>query len=502
MSQRSQTGSKVIFKKKGTKVKLNLKSKSPNSQGAKPTTQTRKSKYQSQLLEHQRNVVKFMLSHRGALVYHGMGSGKTRIAVILVALLKRPAVVVLPASLKENFYKEIHATKVSESLFEVYSMKSFLDHTPDCKDKILIVDEAHMLRNPEGKVSKKVLECAESALKVLLLTGTPLVNRPGDIAPLLNMIVKDKINITVGSSFLSRKTFRSIPTGEAFVRAFGPDGLNDTGRKLWAELFPCVFSYYLPPKSPDFPSMQVIDVKVPMSADQATVYKAWETKSLTPAMVRMLMNPDTEVDVTKMPQFRAYLDGGRRICNAVSEGDVLSAPKFYKMISNLQQTPGKAIVFSHYLAKGIDVAANVLDGNDITYKVFTGNETPTQKKDAVDAYNKDKVRCFLFSSAGGVGLDLKETMSVHVMDPAWNESDIFQAIYRAVRYKSHKDPNTIVKVFRYYCYKPYESKTLSADMYLYQVSQKKNKINQEFLTYAIDHAMESQGVGSCTIETL
>lgn len=494
MSQRSRTRSKVILKKKGSKVALKSK--------LKAKTNSKSTVHQSKLLDHQRRVVKFMLTHRGALVYHGMGSGKTRIAIILVALLKLPAIVVLPASLKENFYKEVRTAQVSESLFNVYSMKSFLDNTPDCKGKLLIVDEAHMLRNPDGKVSKKVLECAEMAKKVLLLTGTPLVNRPGDIAPLLNMIVKDRINITIGSSVFTRKTFRSIPTGEAFVRAFGSNGLNSTGKQLWAELFPCVFSYYLPPKSPDFPSMQVIDVKVPMSTDQATVYKAWETKSLTPAMVRMLANPDTEVDVTKMPQFRAYLDGGRRICNAVKEGDMLSAPKFYKMISNIQQTPGKALIFSHYLAKGVDIAATVLDTQDITYKVFTGNETPTQKKDAVDAYNQDKVRCFLFSSAGGVGLDLKETMSVHIMDPAWNESDIFQAIYRAVRYKSHKNPNTVVKVYRYYCYKPYDSKTLSADMYLYKVSQAKDKINKEFLSYAIEHAMESQGVGSCTIDTL
>jgi SNF2 family DNA or RNA helicase len=486
----SQRRSKIILSKKGSKVKLKTKQ-----------TQI-KSNVSKQLLDHQRSVVKFMLTHRGALVYHGMGSGKTRIAVILVAVLKIPSIVVLPASLKENFYKEIRTARVSESLFDVYSMKSFLDHTPNCTGKILIVDEAHMLRNADGKISKKVQECAESAAKVLLLTGTPLVNRPSDIAPLLNMIVKDKIDISVGSTFLTKKTFRSIPTGESFVRAFGANGLNETGKKLWSDLFPCLFSYYLPPKSPDFPSMQIIDVKIPLSNEQSIVYKAWETKSLTPDMVRMLMNPDSEIDITKMPQFRAYLDGGRRICNAVGEGDTLSAPKFSKMVSNVKQTPGKSLVFSHYLSKGIDVAAAFLNAEQITYEVFTGKETPTQKKHAVDMYNQDKVQSFLFSAAGGVGIDLKETMSVHIMDPAWNESDIFQAIYRAVRYKSHKNPNTVVKIYRYYCYKPYESKTLSADMYLYKVSQQKDKINKEFLSFAIEHSIETQGVGSCTIPML
>lgn len=484
------------------KVKWTVSKKSSKTnRQPKSSSQSKSSSLSKQLLEHQKRVVTYMLNHRGALVYHGMGSGKTRIAVILVALLKIPSIVVLPAALRENFRKEIRAAKVHESLFEIMSSQAFLENPVDCADKLLIVDEAHLLRNAEGKISKKVSECAQQAKKVLLLTGTPLVNRPSDIAPLLNMIVKDKIQIQIGPVW-NRKTFRDIPTGEAFVRVFGPDGLNDVGKQLWSELFPCMFSYYLPPKSPDFPTMKIIDVKVPMSAFQAEVYKAWETKSLTPSMVKMLANPNTELDVTKLPQFRAYLDGGRRICNVVGDEQNTSAPKFENMMDTLSKTSGKALVFSHYLAKGIDVAAQMLRNRNISFNVFTGRETPNQKKESVEAYNKDKIRVFLLSSAGGIGLDLHDTETVHIMDPAWNEADVFQAIYRAVRYKSHTDPNAVVKVYRYYAYKSYNSPTLSADMYLLKVSQMKDQINKRFLEYAIGHSMETQGVGSCTIDTL
>ena len=269
----------------------------------------------STLLEHQRRVVTYMLNHRGALVYHGMGSGKTRIAVILVSLLKIPSIVVLPASLRDNFRKEIQHARVPESLFTILSAQTFLDQPIDCEGKLLIVDEAHLLRNAEGKISKKVVDCAERAKKVLLLTGTPLVNRPSDIAPLLNMIVKNKIRLTVkGFSIWDQRTFTDIPTGDSFDRTFGPDGLNELGKHLWAELFPCVFSYYArPTDSADFPSIRYVDVKLPLSSSQSQVYKAWESRALTPTMVKMLANPKTVLDVTKLPQFRAYLDGGRRI---------------------------------------------------------------------------------------------------------------------------------------------------------------------------------------------
>lgn len=456
------------------------------------------------LLEHQRRVVMYMLNHRGALVYHGMGSGKTRIAVILVALLKIPTIVVLPASLRENFRKEIRNTKVSESLFTILSSQTFLEQPVDCTDKLLIIDESHMLRNAEGKISKKVVDCAERSKKVLLLTGTPLVNRPHDIAPLLNMIVKNKIRISVGTIW-NKQTFTEIPTGDAFDRTFGTDGLNEVGKKLWSELFPCMFSYYSRPAvSSDFPTIRFIDVKLPLSPTQSEVYKAWESRTLTPSMVKMLANPKTALDVTKMPQFRAYLDGGRRICNVAENtntGQIMS-PKFTSMIQTVKQSAGKAVVFSHYLDKGISIAEHMFNANKISFAKFTGKQTSLQKKEAVETYNNDKVQVFLLSSAGGVGLDLHETETVHIMDPAWNEADILQAIYRAVRFKSHSQPNAVVTVHRYYCYKPYTSPTPSADMYLMQVSKNKEKINQEFLSYAIQHSMENQGVGSCTIETL
>jgi SNF2 family DNA or RNA helicase len=262
-----------------------------------------------------------------------------------------------------------------------------------------------------------------------------------------------------------------------------------------------MFSYYKPPQSPDFPTMKSVEVKVPMSAAQVQVYKAWESRNLTPAMVRMLANPKTALDVTKMPQFRAYLDGGRRICNVVDDA-VVSAPKFEEMIQRLAKTPGKALVFSHYLNKGIDVAESLFKKHGISFVTFTGREPPSKKKDAVLAYNADRVRVFLLSSAGGLGLDLHDTVTVHIMDPSWNESDILQAIYRAVRYKSHRTPNAVVIVYRYYCYKPYSSTTLSADMYLQKVSVTKEEINQKFLSYAMQHAMETQDLGSCTINEL
>ena len=496
-------------------------------------------------LLHQQRVIQHMLTHRGLVVAHGMGSGKTRISILLVLLLKIPAIVVVPASLQENYKKEIDKVKnkikgVDESLFTVISSTSFLTKIPDCKGKILIVDEAHELRNEQGKISQSVLSCAIGAQKVLLMTGTPLVNKPGDIAPLLNMIVKDHINVKIQQTNntnekMTTYLFKEIPTGILFSEMFGESGVNDLGMKLWKQILPCTFSYYVPPKSDDFPDKKVIDVMVPMTQKQEQFYRAWESRTLTPQMVKILSKTTSKSTNTealqdkmeKMSQFKAYLDGGKRICNVVKINNEWYAPKFEIMVKHLvehhqnqnqqQKQQYKTVIFSQFLDMGIDIAAHMLLERGIKFVRFTGQETQVQKKLAVDDYNLGRTKVFLISSAGGLGLDLKNTDFMHIMEPAWNLAKIDQVEGRVVRFKSSDKPGAVVTIFKYYCYKPNNNNnniitnlfrsntkqiTLSADMYLKMISEKKHIVNTNFFKHIVPLSIENSPVGSCTEDQL
>lgn len=517
---KSNTGHLKIPKKSDI-LKIDKQNLSPKKSPKKSS----KKSLQSILLQHQIRVIDFMKTHRGCLVYHGMGSGKTRIAAVLIPVLRLPAVVVVPASLKDNFKKEIDkinkelkvADQILPSMYQVISMQSFLDNVPDCTGKLLIIDEAHELRNPSGKISQNISQCAKQAEKVLLLTGTPLVNGPRDIAPLLNMIIDGHLNFEVPStSWFGMKTvqeYNSIPTGKSFTDSFGDNGINSVGKALWKQVLPETFSYYLPPPSPDFPLMQVEDVMVPMKPEQLYVYEAWENRTLTKSMVEMLSGKSIStlnVLLKKVPAFRAYLDGGRRICNVVKVGTKTLAPKMDQVMKHLRSTSGKAIVYSQYLSKGIDVMETLLRKENIPFVKFTGRETESQKQQAVFKYNNDQVRVFLLSSAGGLGLDLHNTESIHILEPHWNQSKISQVIHRGVRFKSHDKPGSVVKVYQYFCYKPRsllnslkdilslkhaqkksKSFQMSADLYLLQISQQKEKNNKTFLQYAIDNSIEN-----------
>ena len=153
-----------------------------------------------------------MLTHRGLIAVHSVGSGKTLSAVTAIncVLGKYPnlkVVIITPLSLKQNFKDEMEkfglnlddinvASKVRIFSYEGFAVY-FSKHPNECKNTFLIVDEAHNVRSEvklstENKIAKGsrayyIMKCAASAFKVLLLTATPIVNRPFDIRNLIMM---------------------------------------------------------------------------------------------------------------------------------------------------------------------------------------------------------------------------------------------------------------------------------------------------------------------------
>jgi SNF2 family DNA or RNA helicase len=87
-------------------------------------------------------------------------------------------VVVTPASLIANYNKELSKFHARTEKYAVMSFEAFTKKPESgsimTKDKLLIVDEAHNLRNASGRRSKALYAQTKGATKVLLLTGTPI----------------------------------------------------------------------------------------------------------------------------------------------------------------------------------------------------------------------------------------------------------------------------------------------------------------------------------------
>lgn len=185
------------------------------------------------LRPHQLEAIKYLDTHRGLIAAYATGSGKTLVAITAAEcyLEKNPngrVLIITPTAARDGFKENMEKYGISpvSNKYCYYGYQEFINSynwkedtidlkgKPDiglctsCKNVFLIIDEAHELRTPtpwsgrkpfvppkKGQTEKmtglrviRAIQCAAAADKVLLLTATPLVNEPYDLANLIAMV--------------------------------------------------------------------------------------------------------------------------------------------------------------------------------------------------------------------------------------------------------------------------------------------------------------------------
>lgn len=141
------------------------------------------------LLPYQCEGVAFAVERRGTLLADDMGLGKTVQAIGIINCspdIKR-VLVVCPKSLKLNWLSEIETWLARPARIEVVTYEGLAKLSVDETYDFLIVDEAHYVKNPQVLRTRRVMNVAKRSAKVLLLTGTPMENRPVELYPLLRI---------------------------------------------------------------------------------------------------------------------------------------------------------------------------------------------------------------------------------------------------------------------------------------------------------------------------
>jgi len=225
-------------------------------------------------LKYQRFLKKFMQPvspYRGILLYHSLGSGKTCTAIGIAEQFKdkKNIVVLLPASLKDNFLKkgalfcaDERYKKNKNSHKKIYSFVSYnASNTPDqikrvgnLDNKVIIIEEAHNLvsmmlsgilgNSKNGKFIYDALIEAKNS-RIIALTGTPIQKDPYEL-PLLANVLRGPIEmvhfgISIGRSHGSKPDLSGLEKDLAEIDTVDYIDLNLTTMSL--ELHLIVYSY-------------------------------------------------------------------------------------------------------------------------------------------------------------------------------------------------------------------------------------------------------------------
>jgi SNF2 family DNA or RNA helicase len=467
-------------------------------------------------LGHQSRVSEKLHDTPGVLVYHGLGSGKTFSAINAAEDHGLPLIAITPASLRENFKKEISASGFSGpstvmSYEEATKRMSDPDFQEQASKSLVVFDEAHRMGRAESARSK--LPKHIRGAKTMLLTGTPMRNRPEELMPLL-LASDPKLRIDPKEFKQRFIGIRQVHPGFFAAMRGIPAGEEEVAKNLsgFKQIVKGKVDYHEAYDPENYPTSEeeIIDVK--MTPTQNDAYKFVLNKY--PALAYKIKHgiPPNRKDIGKM---HAFMTAPRQISNTPETFALKSKPedaaKIIRAVDEIEKHKEedknfRGVVYSTYLGSGIDPMAAELERRGIDHIRFTGQLNDNQKRDAVKSYNSGLAPVMLISGAGAEGLDLKGTKLMQILEPHWNEELINQVKGRAIRYKSHShlpEDERNVKVQRFHSkinpgmmhklmrdYAPnfirvlapsYFKEPKGADEYLYDMSMRKQKLNEQFL---------------------
>lgn len=377
----------------------------------------------------------------GACLADDMGLGKTvqALSVLVKRKTKGPALVVAPASVCENWQREIikFTPSLNPSIFseienrekavkkakngDVLIVTYGLLHSSDelfqsKKWGTLILDEAQMIKNHQAKRTKAA-HALDAGFKIIT-TGTPVENNLLELWSLFEFI-------NPGLLGNKRKFFNK------FSKSIEVDHNRSSMRELKNLVKPFILRRKKMDVLEDLPPKTEIPLHIEMTQTELGIYEALRDKAIN----------EMTGDGVDNAQFLilAHLTKLRRACchtalaTKKKTGESSKLNQLIELMTELKSGGHRVLIFSQFV-DFLKLAAKELDKNKFTYQYLDGS-TPVKKRlNLVDKFQNGNGDAFLISlKAGGTGLNLTAADYVIHLDPWWNPASEDQASDRAHR---------------------------------------------------------------------
>jgi len=391
------------------------------------------------------------MHHRDAtLLGDQMGLGKS-VQVVGLMNLEDPSstLVICPASLKINWEREINRWTTRHPVTHVVSGNCWKNHSDvviinydilkrhreairDREWDLLVVDECHYMQNRTAQRTKEIMgsrgNSGIEAGKKVFLTGTPIVNRPIELWPVLRTL--DPYGWPGYWEYAKRYCdAQPVRRGrKSFWDVKGSSNLDELQARLRAS---CMIRRLKEDVLTELPPKQRQVVEMTDSASKKVLQKAQ----------RLIMEklfgevPEVLTDAQYRRLIKAMADPGTPDFTELSRirretGDA-KVPLVVEHLREAIDSSGKVVCFCHH--KGV-VASLAEEFGDACVTV-TGDTALMRRQENVDRFQADG-DCRLFIGniqAAGVGLTLTAASHVVFAELDWVPGNVTQAEDRCHR---------------------------------------------------------------------
>jgi len=393
----------------------------------------------------------------GGVLADDMGLGKTIqvLALHVAGVVEGPMLVVCPASVIGNWEREaerfvpgvpvrrfhgadrhlddLEADAIVLATFGV--VRRDFERLGAQEWGLVVADEAQAIKNPMARTSR-VMRSIHSTAR-LALTGTPVENHLGDLWALLDWTTPGLLG--------PYATFRrevAVPIERHRDRAM-------------TEMFGRMVRPFLlrrhkldPGVAPDLPPKIETDELMPLTAEQATLYRA--------TVEEVLAQIEEAEGINRRGLVLRLLTGLKQICNHPAQFLAQPGPLVGRsgkldgladLIDVIREEGDAALVFTQFVAMGRLIEAHLSSAGVRT--LFLHGSVPVKRRqEMVDAFQRGDADAFVISiKAGGTGLNLTRATHVIHYDRWWNPAVEDQASDRAWRIGQDR----MVQVHRMVC---------------------------------------------------
>lgn len=397
-------------------------------------------------LPYQLAGIDYAVRRENCLIADEMGLGKTIQAIGIINYTRPTRVlIVCPAVVKINWQRELQKWLVVKTPVTVVNgnwppedrgiiiinydiLSKYVAQITAAPWDIVIYDESHYLKNP--KTARTKIALSIPAVKRLFLTGTPILNRPVELHPILRAAGVDWAQ----NWFYFVRRYCAGKQTKWGWDVSGTSNQTELGEKLRASIMvrrqKADVLLELPEKRREIFLLPANGASAEIAAEKSA-WEKYEQKTAaaraTLAACRREKQTDTEDYRLAVAGMKTCLADFAEIARLRHQTALKKVPTIVDITAETVDSAGCVVVFAHHTDVIDGIIAGLTD-RVISAEKITG-ETPVEKRqEIIDRFQAGKIHVLVGSTrACGVGITLTRASNVIFTELDWTPAAISQA---------------------------------------------------------------------------